>query len=570
MTFSSALTYLGRSHDSDENALHGYIEMLCTKDSICSLDTLNATLQDVIYGVDVSQEYDELGRLSQKQVSHLNENIITNQYTFKKNIHHQEYSSLLVDQEKIIIPNNQITRNYQYNDGGLISSINDEEFGNATYSYNYQGFIEKEIINGYQYSYQYDNNGNIISIIKSSSNTTSQTTGFVLSSNNSTSTKLEYSNNIKDLVTKINDDSITYSGLYPLLYRGKHLSWNANRLIGCDDYSFEYNDQNLLTKIKQNGNVVTSLYYEGNKLIKEVDSNYDYPIYYLYDNNDELYGLSYNNNVYFYIRDSLANILGLVDNQGEIVVKYQCNAYGELVSCNDYSNINLSEINKFLFKGYYYEKHLGLYYLISRFYDPTSGRFISPDKIDYLNPKSINGLNLYSYCKNDPVNQYDPSGHLAITIAAIGTILLYAGLIALCVAATATLVYKESQTHTIGNAIDDLIAKLQKDFDDIKKSIIEFVSTLVPKNHYDRNQKHHIVAQNDPRAEEAREILKKYNIDIDSDKNTVYMKNDYHRVIHTNAYYTLVNASIKLGDELNGQKGVETVLSYYREILGRL
>ncbi|MGN1295969.1 MAG: hypothetical protein ACI4U5_06120, partial [Bacilli bacterium] len=42
--------------------------------------------------------------------------------------------------------------------------------------------------------------------------------------------------------------------------------------------------------------------------------------------------------------------------------------------------------------------------------------FISPDSIDYLEPTSINGLNLYCYCGNDPINRWDPSGHSVILI----------------------------------------------------------------------------------------------------------------------------------------------------------
>ena len=52
----------------------------------------------------------------------------------------------------------------------------------------------------------------------------------------------------------------------------------------------------------------------------------------------------------------------------------------------------------------------GLYYLNSRYYDPELGRFISQDSLEYADPETINGLNLYAYCKNDPVNNSDPTG----------------------------------------------------------------------------------------------------------------------------------------------------------------
>ncbi len=53
-----------------------------------------------------------------------------------------------------------------------------------------------------------------------------------------------------------------------------------------------------------------------------------------------------------------------------------------------------------------------MFWLSSRYYSPELCRFISPDSVDYLDPKSINGLNLYCYCMNNPIMYADPSGHV--------------------------------------------------------------------------------------------------------------------------------------------------------------
>jgi hypothetical protein len=58
---------------------------------------------------------------------------------------------------------------------------------------------------------------------------------------------------------------------------------------------------------------------------------------------------------------------------------------------------------------------------------PELYRFISPDKIDYLEEQNINGLNLYCYCFNDPVNYIDftgNSGYLILLIIALGTAII--------------------------------------------------------------------------------------------------------------------------------------------------
>ena len=99
-----------------------------------------------------------------------------------------------------------------------------------------------------------------------------------------------------------------------------------------------------------------------------------------------------------------SNIIGIINENGIFVVKYLCNAYGKMCDITGLEASTIGIINPFRYKGYYYDKETKLYYLTSRYYDPEVGRFITPDSINCLDPKSITGLNLYAYCGNDPVN----------------------------------------------------------------------------------------------------------------------------------------------------------------------
>jgi len=80
---------------------------------------------------------------------------------------------------------------------------------------------------------------------------------------------------------------------------------------------------------------------------------------------------------------------------------------------------HIGHVNPFRYRGYYYDKATGLYFLESRFYDPETGRFINADTVEHLDPKAINDLNLYAYCGNNPVMNVDPSGHESIAAVLI-------------------------------------------------------------------------------------------------------------------------------------------------------
>ena len=75
-------------------------------------------------------------------------------------------------------------------------------------------------------------------------------------------------------------------------------------------------------------------------------------------------------------------------------------------------NNSVAKLNPFRYRGYYYDTETGLYYLNSRYYDPSIGRFINADDIGYIQPEQINGLNLFAYCYNNPVMYTDPEGNM--------------------------------------------------------------------------------------------------------------------------------------------------------------
>ena len=96
-----------------------------------------------------------------------------------------------------------------------------------------------------------------------------------------------------------------------------------------------------------------------------------------------------------------------------MVVKYEYDAWGNHVVTDKDGNpvtSGIGVLNPFRYRSYYYDTETELYYLQTRYYDPELGRFISQDSIEYAAPETINGLNLYAYCGNNPVMNIDPTG----------------------------------------------------------------------------------------------------------------------------------------------------------------
>lgn len=58
-----------------------------------------------------------------------------------------------------------------------------------------------------------------------------------------------------------------------------------------------------------------------------------------------------------------------------------------------------------------------MYYLQSRYYNPNIGKFINSDDATVLEiEKAVLNHSLFTYCKNEPINNFDPYGYWVLTI----------------------------------------------------------------------------------------------------------------------------------------------------------
>ncbi|MGM9632394.1 MAG: RHS repeat-associated core domain-containing protein [Eubacteriales bacterium] len=109
------------------------------------------------------------------------------------------------------------------------------------------------------------------------------------------------------------------------------------------------------------------------------------------------------------------------------VAEYTYDAWGNCTIVFDTNGYGSR--NPFRYRGYYWDEDLKMYYLMTRYYDPKTGRFINADAIEYLKPDAINGLNLYAYCRNNPIRYVDPTGHEELTQDEISDFLCGAAII---------------------------------------------------------------------------------------------------------------------------------------------
>ncbi|MFW5670164.1 MAG: RHS repeat-associated core domain-containing protein, partial [Acetivibrio ethanolgignens] len=164
----------------------------------------------------------------------------------------------------------------------------------------------------------------------------------------------------------------------------------------------QYDAEYLRAGTVENGTVTTFSYHNG-ELLAESSPDGDTISRYIPG-----YGVAAGWNreksgYHYYHLDEQNSTAYITGSSGGIENQYEYDAFGVI------KNSREELPNKILYTGQQYDQESGQYYLRARFYNPVLGRFVQEDVY------RGDGLNLYAYCKNNPVVYYDPSGYKAKT-----------------------------------------------------------------------------------------------------------------------------------------------------------
>ena len=319
---------------------------------------------------------------------------------------------------------------------------------NISYEYDSLNRLTKEtnLAIGSEWRYTYDNGGNITK--KEEYN---PSTGALVSSRD-----YGYGHSYwKDQLTSwgsYGTSSFAYddSG-NPTKYKGKTLEWEGKRLARYNESDMKYTD------LSYDGNGLLAGYFysntysiwggatftttmtreilrDGDRILSEKVTEYNPEtnsttvknIMYAYDEKG-VSGMTVGGKKYYFVRNIFGDVTAIYNTSRVKCAEYAYDAWGTMYITLDTEGVGT--LNPFRYRGYYMVSCIGLYYLTTRFYDYTTGRFLNADVPSVGIESGFNipeGCNLYSYCRNNPILYFDPTGHFAISTLlisfAIGTL----------------------------------------------------------------------------------------------------------------------------------------------------
>ena len=226
------------------------------------------------------------------------------------------------------------------------------------------------------------------------------------------------------------------------MFIGKEVNFHQGSIVTCvpfielvpEIWTYKYDWNDRLIEVRHNDKIVMTSEYgiNGERIRKSengTDSYYFFPEYeedwsggtltesakYHFANGKRILKENEAGNWFYYVGDHLGSNTVVLDDYADVVKTMKYLPYGvtalESGTQDEDYRFNGKELDA-----------TGLYYYGARYYDPDLGRFITADTVTPGGGFAPQGLNRYSYCRNNPVKYIDPSGHFEIS--AMGDVFL--------------------------------------------------------------------------------------------------------------------------------------------------
>jgi RHS repeat-associated protein len=319
---------------------------------------------------------------------------------------------------------------YSYDKNGNITKITENGREAVRYTYDSLNRLTREENQQLNKTtaIEYDNNGNILAKTVNGNRAT-----YTYSKNGWRDQLIILNKKDKDnneIVYKFEYDAIGNPNKILRNNQPIQIAWERGRnLVTYNGHTFTYNAQGIRTSKTLSDGTKITYYLDGTRILLEEHTNTQGTItnelYYYYGIDGIAgfkhvpYGNGQQAQTYLYQKNIQGDIIGICDKNGTEIASYAYDAWGNPEVTYDTNGI--AKLNPFRYRGYYYDVTTNLYYLQSRYYSPELSRFLNADCISELDPETLNGLNLYAYCGNNPITRIDSTGRFfTLIFGAIG------------------------------------------------------------------------------------------------------------------------------------------------------
>lgn len=381
-------------------------------------DSSKMTRPDLVYGLKIdgvqrlTNTYDSLTRLATKTLNLDNQKTFSTNYRYDSGMESGSTTTLLAG-----LTNGTQELACSYDATGNITMIVENHVLKALYTYDELNQLVREnnTWSNKTICYTYDSGGNI---------TTRKEYAYTMGNLGKLVKQVNYSYANaawRDQLTSYDGKAITYDAMgNPTSWKSMKMIWSKGRELSTvtngssHSYKYYYNSDGRRVKKDVDG-TVTQYYLNGDTIVAMKSGND--MIHFTYDPDGNLFSMRLNGVNYYYIHNIQNDVIGLVDSAGTMVVSYQYDSWGQLLSMTDSTTTKAGTKNPFRYREYCWDAETSLYYLDTRYYDPEVGRFLNADDVGCLRiqQNSVIQGNLYLYGLNNPVNRFENNGNFSLS-----------------------------------------------------------------------------------------------------------------------------------------------------------